>query len=147
MINSFRGPYLPLSNFYIASVKIGDDIYKSAEHAYQALKMAHPVDALLVCEAPTPRRAKELGNRYRARDDWGNIKLDMMKEVVRSKFECNQKLRSLLLSTKDQELVEGNTWGDTYWGAVNEVGENHLGRILMEVREELRIATTESETA
>ena len=71
------------------------------------------------------------------RSDWLDVRLRLMKELVRRKFE-NPELRSLLLSTGTTVLVEGNQWGDTFWGVCKGVGENHLGLILMEIREELR---------
>ncbi len=60
-----------------------------------------------------------------------------MLEVVRAKFRVNV-LAEKLLATGDDELVEHNTWDDSFWGTCNGEGENHLGKILMKVRQELR---------
>ena len=60
-----------------------------------------------------------------------------MKEIVTAKFEQNELLRQRLKETGTAYLIEGNTWGDTFWGKVDSKGENHLGLILMDVREEL----------
>jgi hypothetical protein len=60
-----------------------------------------------------------------------------MGEIVRAKFEQNPNLAEKLLSTQDAYLEEGNTWGDRTWGTVNGAGANHLGRILMEIRNEM----------
>ena len=68
------------------------------------------------------------------RADWEVIKVDMMFNLVYDKFSKNPYLRDLLLLTKDFELEEGNNWGDTFWGVCDGVGENHLGKILMDVR-------------
>ena len=57
-----------------------------------------------------------------------------MANVVAMKFSYHDELRSRLITTGDALLVEGNTWGDTFWGQCDGVGENHLGRILMGVR-------------
>ncbi len=54
---------------------------------------------------------------------------------MRSKFTRNTQLGGSLLATWPADLQEGNTWGDTFWGVVNGVGENHLGNILMDVRQ------------
>jgi hypothetical protein len=48
-------------------------------------------------------------------------------------------LKQLLLATGDKELIEGNTWGDTFWGVCNGIGQNHLGKILMAKRTELKL--------
>lgn len=63
-----------------------------------------------------------------------------MEEVVRAKFTQNEDLKALLLATGDSVLEEGNTWHDIFWGVETRTrkGENHLGRIMMQVREELR---------
>ena len=61
-----------------------------------------------------------------------------MFDIVLSKFASNPVLKNLLLDTNNEELVEGNTWNDTYWGACNGRGQNHLGKILMKVRSLLK---------
>lgn len=66
------------------------------------------------------------------------MKLDVMEACVRDKFTRNADLRRRLLETGDAELVEGNTWGDRFWGVCDGEGENHLGRVLIKVRGELR---------
>ena len=58
-----------------------------------------------------------------------------MYSLVWEKFSTHEHLRNLLLETGDQELIEGNTWGDTYWGTCNGVGENHFGKFLMNIRD------------
>ncbi|MCH7737275.1 MAG: NADAR family protein [Chloroflexi bacterium] len=60
-----------------------------------------------------------------------------MLELLRDKFR-DPVLRQMLLDTGDLELVEGNNWGDRFWGRVSGVGDNHLGRLLMQVRGECR---------
>ena len=63
-----------------------------------------------------------------------------MEGIVRAKFTQNAGLAEQLIATGDRELVEGNNWHDTFWGADGKTGEgeNHLGRILMKIRGELR---------
>ena len=61
-----------------------------------------------------------------------------MYEIVKAKFEQNEDLRKRLINTGDEELIEGNTWGDKIWGKVKGEGQNNLGKILMRVRKELR---------
>ena len=74
------------------------------------------------------------------RGDWEEIKTELMLEIVRAKFTQNEELAARLLATRDRRLVEGNTWHDVFWGVDQRTGqgENHLGRILMQVRNELK---------
>ena len=84
--------------------------------------------------------AKRLGRHVQLRPNWENVKLPIMEDIVRAKFTQNEDLKELLLATGDLVLEEGNTWHDTFWGvdAKTREGTNHLGRILMRVRQELR---------
>lgn len=88
--------------------------------------------------ARSPGEAKLLGTALKNRDDWDDVKIQVMHEILRAKFSSNSYLATLLCSTEDRPLVEGNSWGDTFWGRCDGVGENHLGRLLMKVRSELR---------
>lgn len=133
-IETFDGEYRFLSNFY-PSVVYG---YPTVEHAYQAMKSLDPVykDAIRTCGPPG--RAKKLGQQAVLRKDWNDIKLDIMEELVRIKFDSHPVLKGMLLATSDAYLEEGNYWGDTYWGVCRGTGLNHLGLILMQIRKELR---------
>lgn len=131
MINSFRDEYRFLSNFWIE-----EDGY-TVEHHYQAEKAVSDEEYQWVLESRTPGEAKRRGRKVNMVPDWDYIKNRIMLDLVRAKFQ-NPGLKSKLLATGDQELVEGNHWGDTYWGVCNGVGQNKLGKILMKVREELR---------
>ena len=72
------------------------------------------------------------------RPAWDDIKLNVMRDLVWRKFSEDPELRAKLLATGDAELVEGNAWGDTFWGVDQSgKGENHLGKILMETRTRL----------
>lgn len=83
--------------------------------------------------------AKKTGKKIELISDWEKVKLSVMFEVVFAKFSQNEELKQKLLATGNEELVEGNNWGDTFWGMINGVGENHLGKILVKVRTALRI--------
>jgi len=142
MIREFRGPYRFLSNFWLCEIKVLDDeIYPSTEHAYQALKFEDKnIRKLFMDKTLFPGNAKKLGRKYLMfkSNNWDLVKLDVMYGLNLKKFSEHPNLKELLLDTGDQELVEGNNWGDTYWGAVNGAGENHLGKILMRVRNDIR---------
>ena len=79
---------------------------------------------------------KKMGRSVSLRPDWEDIKDDVMLEGLYRKF-TNDELAEWLLDTGDEELVEGNWWGDRYWGVCNGIGQNKLGKLLMKVREEL----------
>lgn len=127
-IDSFSGEYRFLSNFYITPDG------KSVEHYYQAAKACNITDYLRIISADSPGNAKRLGRQIVIRSDWDNIKLVVMEQLLIKKFS-DYDLARKLLETGDTELIEGNHWGDVYWGVCNGVGHNNLGRILMKIRD------------
>lgn len=135
MINEFRGKYYFLSNFYSVPVKHGFLTFTNTEAAFHSEKC--PVRAGEFTKL-NPSEAKRLGRRVRLRSDWEQIKDNVMLDVVRAKFTQHPDLTQKLLATGDEELVEGNDWGDIYWGVYKGRGKNMLGKILMRVRAELR---------
>ena len=136
-ITNFDGPFRFLSNFYPSLVSLGNERYPTVEHAYQAAKTLDRDGRRYIRFAPTPLEAKRRGRKLVLRDHWDDIKLAVMKDLLEKKFSVGP-LRTKLLETLDADLVEGNTWHDYYWGVCNRKGENHLGKLLMEVREGLR---------
>ena len=141
MINEFQGPYRFLSNFYPAQVVVDGLTFPTVEHAYQASKTGDPTLQMRIYVAESPGEAKRLGRLASRRDlqDWPRRKEAVMAGLVRQKFD-HPALAAKLLETGDHELLEGNKWGDTFWGVdlVTGLGDNRLGKILMEVRAELR---------
>lgn len=133
-IQNFSGYYRFLSNFYRNPVTLGSVIYPTAEHAYQMHKPKFESDRLEVSFARTPGEAKRLANLCVPVNDWHEIKLAIMEKVLRAKFD-EPNARALLLSTRGRNLIEGNTWGDIYWGVCNGAGHNHLGKLLMKIRD------------
>lgn len=129
-----------LSNFYGAKVEYGGLTYGSNEAAFQAQKCMTEGEKLPFTEA-RPGKAKGLGRLVPLRPDWEAVKVGIMEEIVRAKFIQHPELAARLLATGDKVLVEGNHWGDTFWGVDTRTGQghNHLGRILMKVREELHL--------
>jgi len=143
-IDRFADEYEFLSNFARIPVTRNGITYPTNEHAFQAAKATNPADAARILAAPTPGDAKRIGRRIQLRHDWEQIKLDIMLECLRAKFSPPP-IRTMLLATGQRPLVEGNNWHDRYFGVCfscqygcDHVGENHLGRLLMQVREELR---------
>ena len=138
-VTRFRGDYDFLSNFYPATVRLDGMEYLNAEAAFQAYKCISPEDRQQFT-GMTANAAKRFGRRVDLRSDWEQVKLDVMRRVVRAKFEQHPDLAQRLLDTEDAELTEGNGWHDVYWGVDMRTGRgaNHLGRILMDLRQEFR---------
>lgn len=132
-INSFKDEYGFLSSFYPCMIQYEGQWYPSVEHAYQAAKTLVESEQRKIANAATPGQAKRLGQKVTLRDDWEEIKIDIMRHLVHVKF-ADQDLAKQLDATGDAQLVEGNYWGDTFWGVCRGVGKNVLGCILMEVR-------------
>lgn len=137
-IDNFSGEYSFLSNFYYSPITYGHLTYPTSEHAFQAAKTEDKADELKIQKASTPGQAKKLGRKVTLIEDWERDKRRIMKSVLRRKFK-NLELSIRLKQTGDAELIEGNTWGDTYWGVCKGKGKNHLGKLLMDVRAELRL--------
>ena len=133
MISKFDGNYAFLSNFYECDVMFDGYVFKSSEAAYQAAKCLYIEDRKQFLTL-TPSQAKRKGQKVELRPDWEDIKLNVMESILIDKFARNYELAEKLVKTAYSELVEGNTWGDTYWGVCDGKGENHLGELLMKVR-------------
>lgn len=141
MIDIFAGKYNFLSNFYLCPVVFDDVTYPSSEHAFQAAKTLIAAERRHILKTKRPSDAKRLSYTVTLRPEWDKIRIPMMERVLLSKFNGNTELRDLLVATSGQELVEGNDWGDRFWGKCNGEGKNELGKALMRVRKTL-IATS-----
>lgn len=139
-VRGFFGEFRFLSNFWPAQVRFEGDIYPSVEHAYQAAKSLDPVIRAEIRRLEKPGKAKRLGSRLEVRPDWEQVRVGVMRDLVGQKFRVHEELGRQLLATGRAELIEENSWSDTFWGVCEGEGENRLGRILMEVREELRLS-------
>lgn len=132
-ICKFKGDYFFLSNFYEKPVTYKGLTYDSTEAAFQAAKCKDESLKEKFCNL-RPGEAKRLGRQVELRDNWEMIKLKVMYEILEIKFKDSD-LRTKLVCTEDWELIEGNSWGDTFWGVCKGKGENHLGKILMSLRD------------
>ena len=142
MINKFDGKYAFLSNFYDAPVEYNGLCYLNSEAAFQAQKTTDEIERIKFTHL-NPSEAKRLGRKVNLRNDWENVKTQIMYEICYAKFTQNSDLAQKLLDTGNQTLVEGNTWNDTFWGVCEDAGENHLGIILMQIRKELNLILKE----
>lgn len=141
MINSFNGKYEFLSNFFLSPIEYEGIVYPTVEHAFQAAKTFDLDLRKEIAMSNTPGKAKRAGRRLQLRSDWEEEKDKIMYECVKKKFQAPH-LKEKLLNTKNEELIEGTTWHDNYWGncschkCENIEGQNHLGKILMKIRKE-----------
>lgn len=138
-----KDSYGCFSNFSGHQIIIDNKVYKTSEHRYQSMKFAttDPAYAELIRNAPSPKEAAAFGRTVRTpamREDWDEVKNNIMKEVLLKKFETHPGIRKILLDTGNEELCE-NSSTDSYWGCGSDgKGKNMLGVLLQEVREELR---------
>ena len=138
VIDSFKDEFAFLSNFYPCEVIFEGRAYKSVEHAFQAAKTLDEFERKQVRFAPTAGGAKRIGRTVTLRPDWEDVKLEIMESLVEQKFANDYDLAVRLDLTYPAILIEGNWWGDTFWGVCEGKGENHLGKILMKVRSQIQ---------
>jgi ribA/ribD-fused uncharacterized protein len=150
-IDRFVGQYEFLSNFAKSPISLlcvgvstpydhtyGEFVYETVEHYYQANK-TRTSDRHLIRWAETPGIAKRMGQKVQLRSDWEAKKLIVMRSALGQKFAPGSMMAERLLETGNEDLVEGNNWGDTFWGVDDKLGgENWLGWLLMAQRAFLR---------
>lgn len=133
----FRNEYYFLSNMFKSDIKIPVNgtimCFTCVEAAFQAMKCPKQADKFIGLDGYT---AKKLGRTVPLRPDWEDVKENIMLHLLRRKFMCDNTLKTKLRNVTG-EIVEENTWNDTYWGKCNGVGKNILGQLLMKVRDEI----------
>jgi N-glycosidase YbiA len=142
IINGFTGEYRFLSNFHTGHpVTLSGVVFPTVEHYYQWSKCLGSDDGYAILNAVTPGAAKRAGQSVPLVPWWDECKRRIMLKGVTAKFWQHEELAGRLLATGNAQLIEGNTWGDTYWGVCDGVGTNYLGRILMVTRDALRLVS------
>lgn len=145
VIDRFAGEWRFLSNFSPCPWIVYDgDVYATTEHAYQAAKTLDLAARRAIRATQRPGDAKRIGAHVSLRPDWSIVqRVTIMRDLLVQKFAAGQPIDYLagLLRTGDATLIEGNTWGDTFWGVCNGEGDNVLGTLLMEIRAARREAT------
>ncbi|WP_009631320.1 NADAR family protein [Synechocystis sp. PCC 7509] len=136
-------PYGCFSNFSPHSIELQGETWQTVEHYYQAQKFIGSLDeklASIIKAASTPEQAAALGRdcSRQLRSNWQQVKTQVMRLAVLQKFLTHQDIQAILLSTANLIIVE-NSPNDYYWGCGEaKTGDNHLGKILMSVREEIK---------
>lgn len=138
-ISSFKGEFSFLSNFHESPFKVNGIVYPTNEHFYQAQKTFDKNERKRIACLDSPLQAKREGKKLQVRPDWDDVKIDVMREGLKAKFEYGSLLAEMLMATHPAILEEGNTWGDDFWGVNLKTGEgtNWLGHLLMERRGQL----------
>lgn len=132
----FREEYAFLSNFAPCKLKVNGLCFTSVEAAFQSFKTLDP-NVRAKFQYMTPSQAKAAGRKIKnLRPDWNDIRLELMLALVRIKFRNHPEYAKRLVQIQGP-IVENNDWGDTFWGVCKGRGENHLGKILMTIRDEL----------
>ena len=143
-IDRFDGNYWFLSNFYEADIEVirwgGNEllVWPSVEHYFQAQKTTDIAEQDRIRGASSAGISKKMGRAVNLRPDWDAIKIPVMRRALNAKFAPDSILGALLLNTEDALLIEGNTWGDKFWGVCDYQGDNWLGWLLMAQRSYLR---------
>jgi len=137
MILRFEKDHRYLSNFYpsMFQVETGHR-FATVEHFYQAMKTSSEEWFKQIMWAKSPGEAKKLGKQCPMVENWEQVKDSMMLTGLKHKFQQNKNLKEKLISTGTDVIIEGNTWGDSYWGYDLKLGygQNRLGQLLMIVR-------------
>lgn len=139
----FRDKYAFLSNMYPCEIRYKGMIFSCTEAAYQSQKTSDITEQRKFQEYTGPK-AKRMGRKLPLDDSFDERKVGIMKELIDIKFK-NKELANALKNITGP-IVEDNTWGDCFWGVCGGTGENHLGKILSEKRDELISENTENET-
>jgi ribA/ribD-fused uncharacterized protein len=133
-IKGFFQDYRWLSNFHVCKVFHAQREYTSTEAAYMAAK-THDPDIKNIFQKLDPKEARRKGQEIKLREDWDDVRLRTMFWVNMSKYMLNNDLKQQLIATGSKYLEETNWWNDKFWGVCKGIGENHLGNILMHIRE------------
>lgn len=139
MIKEFQGEFRWLSNFTPCQIELDGLIFPSVEHAYMSAK-SNDSSWKQFCTNPanTAGKIKKLSRDVKLIDNWEDIKVDIMKKCLIQKFN-QEPFKSKLRFTRREEIQEGNTWNDVFWGVDINTGKglNTLGKLIMEIREGL----------
>lgn len=135
-IKHFRGDNFFLSSYYVSKIIYKGISYTTAEAAFQSMKTKNIEERKKFSDL-RPKEAKEFGRRITLREDWEEVKEEVMYNICLCKFNQNEYLADRLRKTGNAYLQQESSWNDKEWGTVNDEGENKLGKILMRVRDEI----------
>jgi hypothetical protein len=139
MIKEFQKEYRWLSNFMPVNIILDEEEYSSVEHAYQSAKSDDQDWKQFCILESNPAEVRRQSRNVVLKKDWNIIKDEIMLQLLKQKFS-QEPYKHLLLDTKNEQIQEGNYWGDTYWGVDLKTGEgeNRLGKMIMKIRQEIK---------
>ena len=140
-IIEFQNQYFWLSNFFATPVAMDGYVFPASENAFMSGKSKDITWKQFCTTETNPGAMKSAGRKVKLIDNWDVIRIDAMLKALRAKFS-DPILRAKLLATGNRQLIEGNRWGDKFWGVCiktpQHVGQNNLGKLLMQLRYELQ---------
>jgi ribA/ribD-fused uncharacterized protein len=148
----YEQDFYVLSNFSAFNLVWEGNTFATSEHAYHWLKFFEIGNGRMdwrearewIMDAPSAHEAFKRAENMRAirRSDWDDVKVAIMRDLLRAKADQHEYVRRKLLATGDRELIE-DSWRDDFWGwGPNRDGQNMLGKLWMEVRAELAKAVS-----
>jgi N-glycosidase YbiA len=141
-------PYGFFSNFSPHPIFVDDEVWMTVEHYFQASKFEDNEIKSRIKALDSPMKAADEGRstRNKIRDDWDEIKEEIMLDALMAKFLQHPRLRVELLNTGASVIIE-NTANDRYWGDGGDgTGKNRLGILLMDVREKIKKYSEDTNT-
>ncbi len=137
----FTVPFEPLNNWSPHRVSIWGIDFPTSEHAFQWKKFSEiePSIANEILSAGSPYAVFKISslNKSKKPDNWAEIKLFIMEEILRAKNNQHEDVRDALKRTGDRTIVE-NSPVDDFWGiGPNKDGQNMLGNLWMKIRDRL----------
>jgi ribA/ribD-fused uncharacterized protein len=137
----YEQDYYILSNFSSFTLKWKGIRFDTSESAYHWEKFKNaPEIQIKIIESSSAHEAFKISEIYKdlRRKDWDDVKLNIMKEILKAKVEQHEYVKRKLLATENKELIE-NSWRDGFWGwGEDRKGKNWLGKLWMEIRNELK---------
>lgn len=136
----YEHDYYIFSNFSSFALEWKSHLYMTSEHAYHTEKFDNEEIKKDIRDSRSAHEAFKYAeaNKDKRRKDWDEIKLGIMKEILHEKVNQHPYVKKKLLASGDRELIE-DSWRDDFWGwGPNKDGANHLGKLWMEVREEVK---------
>ena len=139
-IGFYEREYYVFSNFSAFVIMWKGNFCLTSEHAYHTEKFEDEDLKEAIRKTMSAHDSQKLSHEHRDRyrKDWNEVKLGIMKEILREKVRQHPYILKKLIESGDRELIE-DSWRDDFWGwGPNKDGANHLGKLWMEVREEVK---------
>ena len=135
----YEGSKYFLSNFSSFRVRWRGFDWMTSEHAYQTAKFSDQEIVDKIKNAASAHDAKKIARAHsdKKMDNWSEIKIDVMEEILRAKLAQHPYIRRKLLENGNREIVE-NSPTDSFWGRGPDwKGQNWLGKLWMKLRTEI----------